>query len=802
MRVHLRVFMMMLLLTAVLLAACGGEDPTPVPPTDVPPTEVLPTEVPPTDVPPTAVPTEAPPTEAPPTEAPPTEVPPTATAEPKPDFVLGTHESVDGGYSIDYPEDWFAEDLFGIGMFSSSEATFEEMGDMENLDGAVVIVMGGAMAEVEGEYPIEMLNAATDDFNIADGDVEIIEGPTAVTINDNDGAQLVMRGDADGTEIYGVLTVLTNGVNNVVIMAVVPAEEEETHAPIFDTMINSIIISEEELVDPFGDIGTDIPAADAIPAGELTYGEAVGGFVIEDNAMSWTFDGTAGSELNLFVSPTDDELDAVIDILGADGQSLLPNGEVDDSFGDENIEFSLPADGIYTIIIRGFADGGGAYTLILTEEGESSSDAGGSTGGVITYNETIEGIVPEGETISWDFEGVAGTIVDITVTPTDDTLDAVVDILDADGNSIIDGEVDDGFDIEHLSNVILPADGNYAITIRGFASGGGPYELTYLELDDSDAVTPPLSGDGISYGDQITGEIVDTAGNSWSFDARKGDFIDVTVEPIDDYDVVIDIVDNAGNSILLDGFVDESFNTEFLRAIPVSEDGQYNIIVKGFDESVTGSYELLLLETLLDAPGSIVTANNEFLNADDDGHVYPFTASADEFVTLHVNPEQGLDVAIGVYKHETDELIEEIDGYTGREEFVFQSPELDNYYFLVTMVDDTIGNYDVMVSGSNNVIFELLSGDVVYGRVAEGIAISYGYDGTAGDITTFILESDDHMDMVINLEDLDDTILVDMDDAPTGEMETITYAFDEDMSTFINVSEFFADAGNFSLSIK
>ncbi len=801
MKFRSQMLLFLMLLTAVFLAACGGEDPTPVPPTEVP------TEVPPTAVPPT----EVPPTEVPPTEVP-TEVPPTAvpepTAEPEPAFAMLTHESVDGGYTIDYPETWFVEEMLGLGMFSSYEIALEEMGDMSGLEGGIVIVMGGPMAEVEGDDPMDMLDQVTGDMDIEGEDMEILDGPKSVTINGSDGAQITIRGDADGAMIYGIMTVLTNGINNVIVMAVTPAEEEDVYIEPFNTMINSVIVSEEALADPFGDIGINTSPVDTIPAGELSYGEAVAGLVAEDGVMSWTFEGTANSQLNVFVSPTDDALDAAIDIVDSDGISILPAGEVDESFDDESIDFILPLDGTYSILVRGFAGSGGAYTILLSEGVGNidldGTDSGNTAGGNVIYTETIEGVVAEGETAFWEFEGVAGTTIDIVVNPTDDALDAVVDILDADGNSMIGGEVDEGFGTEHISPVFLPVDGAYSVAIRGFAAGGGPYELIYSELDSSGGliVPPSLDGDEIGYGDQITGEVVDAAGNNWSFYARQGDFVDVTIDPLDGYDVMVDIVDSAGNSILPNGVVDESYDTEFLRAIPVVQDGQYSIVVSGFNPSATGSYDLLLLETLLNGSGSIVTVQDEFVEAENDGHAYPFTADADEFITLYVNPTADLDVAIGVYNSDTDELLDEVDRYTGREELVFFVEELDSYYFLVTNVDGTVGSYDLLLSGSNNVIFELISTDVVLGRVMDGATLVYGFNGYAGETNTFILNADEHMDMAIKIEDLDDNILLEGDDAIAGEVETAVYTFEEDATVFVNVSEFFGDTGNFMFSIK
>jgi len=898
MKVYSRIFVMLMLITAVLLVACGGEEePTAVPPTEVPPTAV------PTEVPPTAVPTEVPPTEVPPTEVPP-------TAVPEPDMALTTHESDAGGYTVDYPEDWFVNDLFGMGMFTSSEIAMDEMEDMSTLDSAVVIMMGGAMADVEGDDPFEMLDQATGEFEMEEG-MEIVDGPTAITVNGSDGATLSVRGDADGTQIYATIATLTNGVNTVVVMAVAPAADEETYAPAFDAMINSIEISEDEITDPFGD--AELPAIDAVNAGSLNMGEAIAGLILENAAMSWTFDGAAGTTYNLVVTPTDDNLDVVVDVLDETGVSILPYGEVDDAFDEETVSFDAPADGTYTVVLHGFADSNGAYTLILTGAGESS----GAVGGDVTYTETIEGVIADDETVTHEFDGVAGTIINVVVSPTDDDLDAVVDIVDADGNSIIGGEVDEEFDTEEILGVVIPADGTYYVSVRGFAGGSGPYELTYSEMgtstgdtgsdnsggaagtgeittgivpdnesvtwefsgnandvvslvvtptdDDLDAVVDVLDADGysiiggevdeafdaeeisnivlpadgtysvvirgfagtgggyelifngadsgagvpagegggsISYGEFASGEVTAAGGNVWTFNGSQGDFVDVTVVPYDGLDVVIDLVDSDGNSMLFDGAVDESFDTEFVRVVPIPADGQYAVVVTAYSDGETGSYELYLGETLSEQAGSIVFVYNAFTEPDEEGFTYPFTAAAGEYVTLYVNPEAELDVVLGVYNEETDELIEEVDDYTGQEELIFYAEELDNYYFLVTAFDGGVGGFDLTLSGSENIISEIFVDDGIVGRVVDGEVLSYGYYGEAGTTVSFVIESDENMDMVINLEDLDGNILVDMDDGLSGEGEVLTYTFEESLYIFVNVSEFFGDVGQFALYVE
>jgi len=206
MKSYSRVLVLLMLITAVLLVACGGEDSASEP-----------------------------------------------TPLPEPDIPMTVHESEAGGYTIDYPEEWFVSDLFGMGIISSMDTEAEEMDDM-GAEGAVVIVMGGPQEAIGGNGdPMVMLDEATANFDVESGAMEIVSEPTAVTINGANAAQMSVRGESEGNLIYASITVLANDMNGVIAMAITPVAEEETNAPIFDMMFDSIIVSEEEIINSLGE---------------------------------------------------------------------------------------------------------------------------------------------------------------------------------------------------------------------------------------------------------------------------------------------------------------------------------------------------------------------------------------------------------------------------------------------------------------------------------------------------------------------------------------------------------------------
>ncbi len=414
--------------------------------------------------------------------------------------------------------------------------------------------------------------------------------------------------------------------------------------------------------------------------------------------------------------------------------------------------------------------------------------------GILLYGDSATGTVPVDGSSAWEFIGLEGEAIDIVVRPQTDDLDVVVDLLDETGASVLDFEIDDSFGAEELRNFVLPSSGTYVILLRGFAGSSGAYDLV---LSEAGSATGSVEG-VIGYGDLMAGSILSAEGATWTFTGKAGDFVDITVYPFDEFDLVVDVLDAGGVSLLDEGPVDDSFDTEFVRILRLPETGEYTIAITGYEGEI-GDYEVSLDLSNGGQPGSIVFAFDTLEADETEGHAFPFTALSGEVVTFQVDPVFELDVVIGVYNDETGELLEEVDSYTGFEEMVFVVPEDGNYYFLVSRFEETAGDYDATLLGSNLVIFELAIGDGVIGRFSDDGIISYIYRGTAGDKLVVTAENNDELDVVLEIEDLDGNVLLQVDDNASGGTETLTYEFTEDMIVYIDVMEFFNEPGQFLL---
>lgn len=677
--------MLMLIIFSLALAACGGGDETP---TDTrgettPQTETVveePTNTPaPTNTP---EPTNTPaPTNTPePTNTPvPTNTPePSPTPEPAVNFV--ELQSPSSGITVQYPETWVGQDLFGLVILASSEEMMaaDQFADVQ---GAAMIMTAGPEDELDVSDPTalmtDMLGEFLDNANLTDG-------PTDVQINGRDAIYATYEGDSNGSPVVGEVYLIEFGSNAAVALGITSVEDAETYMPVFADIVNTLEVSEPVAGDTgTGDTGTGLPPEE----GFLLYGDSV-------------------------------------------------SGEID--------------------------------------------------------SDTLPDV--------WSFIGLEGETIDLVVTPSDE-LDVVVDIVDESGNSIVGGEVDESFGEEALLGVVIPASGNYYIVLRGFAGGMGSYDLTLTEAGAGAAHDGDVGS--LTYGDTVTGEILGGSGEeAWTFTADAGDFIDVTARPIDDeFDLILDVVDGNGRSILPNGEVDLSFDAEYVRNLKVEESGTYAILVRGYEGS-TGSYELTLRQPNDGQPGSIIISGDELVDAED-AHFFPFTALEGEIVTMQVQPGSvETDVVVEFWNDDTDEILGEQDLSTGFEELTVEIPETANYYFLVRGFEGSTGPYDFALVGSDFVIFELAYGDTVYGRLG-GDIIEYVISLDPGDELVLTAETEDDIDLALEILDFDDNILASANDNMQGEGEQLRYVYDgtESEVFFIRVSDFFDGVGDFTLFV-
>jgi hypothetical protein len=460
------------LLLALFVVACGGtEEAVPTEETAVSVSEPAEPAPEPTQEP-TPEPTEEPTPE--PTDTPePTPTPEAVAAVDVDGFVA--YESLFSGITLAHPSDWVFEDFF-FTIFASNAALLEDLmmeDDLpDNLDEHVFGFVIGAPAEDLGELSVEeALDQAIEEFDITEGDVEVVEGPVEMDFNGQPGIYMVAVGEEDGVELALIYVVIFNETlnRNALMIGLTAPSAVDQFLPQLLAIANTIEMREpdmESLFDFDFDLDDDLDAADrlAAPGHRLVLTDTL---AIEEEHI-YEFTASAGQTISAVVTPLD-ELDVVLELFDTEDELLLL---VDVSFGQEVLEFTIEETGYYALVVRGYAGQGGDYTIDLV----TSEDV------ILFLVDGDEVVSLLGETAELEYALVlnAGDTLTAVALP-ERNLDIVLELYDADDNLLLDTDV--GFSGESETIVFTaPDDDVYFLVVRGFARDIGQYTL-FIEIE-------------------------------------------------------------------------------------------------------------------------------------------------------------------------------------------------------------------------------------------------------------------------------------------------------------------------------
>lgn len=694
-----RILLLSISLLALLffLAACGGgesEEATTEPTTSeeaAPEAEEATTAPEPTDTP-------VPPTNTPEPEptAEPTEEP---TPEPEPEADFEEITVAQSGLTLSYPAGWFTavDEASGELTLASNEALLDDTSDLEADDLAILGLNlpndGLAFLLDDGEDvndPLVVLNA----FSALFTESASAEGDTEFTVREEASTSAVAGYDA-ATAVYDIFSDDQEGITKLV--AISDPDNNRTVFIIGATLVESV----------------------------------------DEN-------------LALF--------DSILD----------------------TIQLSEPT-------VTGLGDGGSETTPPTTTD-------------ILLYGDVVQGTVADEMGESWSFIGLEGEAIDIIIEPVGE-LDVVVNVVDAEGNSIIGGELDDDFGTESIFGLEIPASGEYFIQVRGFVGGTGDYELTITEAGAAGGTETAVGEGDIVAGETMAGSVTSSEPALITFNASADDFLDIIVTPLtEDFDIVVDVLDANGIS-LNENPTDASYDTEYVPVVIIPEDGVYSVEVSGFD-GATGDFEVTIVPSNNGQTNTIFFAASSLDDAEET-HIFPLTGNSGDSVTAIVEPlELEFDVVVGIYDDDTDELIEEVDASTGIEYLTFVLSADGNFYFQVSGYEGSTGNYDIALIGPATVIYELAVGDEVYGEFDESNLIEYFLGGEAGEVVTINLEPGADTDVALRILDLDGNELVALDDGFEGESEVLEYTFESEDLIIIEITDFYESEGDFSMTIE
>lgn len=370
-----------------------------------------------------------------------------------------------------------------------------------------------------------------------------------------------------------------------------------------------------------------------------------------------------------------------------------------------------------------FRDMAASVRLTGAEEEEDEAETAvplPSIAGEIGVGRWLAGTINSDEEEAWLLTAVSGQSIDLVVRP-EPGFDLVVDVRDEQGRSLLPhGPVDNSFGTERLREVAIPASGNTYIVVYGYGGSGGSYELY---LTPSGVVSGPVAGD-IAYGQLVRGRLETSSDMSlWRFSGRAGDVFNVTVRPLpDELDVIVDVIDPIGLSILSNGAVDEFADTEYVRGAVLPADSEYLILVWGF-AGTTGPYELELAlshngrhsHSLLALPPLAAAATQE----------HYFRAEAGDMINVYANPDFDFDVIIRIMDADDNQL-QAVDERYGIEMLHWTVPETGDYYVQIVGYDDDVaGGYELVLTADPGLVLTLRAGEAVIGDLAAGATAVY-----------------------------------------------------------------------------
>jgi hypothetical protein len=329
--------------------------------------------------------------------------------------------------------------------------------------------------------------------------------------------------------------------------------------------------NEELPGDENGDEETEI---DAIPQGTISFDETVEGTLAENEKHAWIF--SQGPAFINIALTGDDDMDAILELYDPNNDFITSSDSTFTGETEEILNFEIPDDETYTIVVRDFFADGGSYTLTVTEASEEASVDPGN--GIFIFSDD-DGTPLSGGVISTE------VLTDLL----SDTHDVTVWVSTVDGP--LNEDTLDGY------SLIIWDSGDY-LDDEGFFSDDATILLNYLD-----------SG----------GDIFITGSAPALFSSfERGNLTSVQVngnEPI--------LLDNLDDGQIIE--LDQSYETvmsEFL--IDDLEDGSIGFLLRGPDSDGDGSVV------------AVAAPANEFSNQNAVILLFPFVALPAEFQEILV----------------------------------------------------------------------------------------------------------------------------------------------------------------------
>ena len=388
----------------------------------------------------------------------------------------------------------------------------------------------------------------------------------------------------------------------------------------------------------------DVQVPPPPPGNVLTYGVTVIGEITADDSVDeYTFEGRDGDTIGVQMSRISGDLDTLVALLDPAGQEIANN---DDDPQGTNVDsylrdFTLPADGVYTIVAtrfnREFGTSSGRYELRLESAGGSQASPIGQVAGLLELGVPLTGrITLENFLQVYRFRGEMGTTITFTMDRASGDLDPYLILLDPSGREIARNDDRVSGDLNAtLDNIRLPLSGEYSLVAgrfnRTFGDSAGEFVLEAFETSGQTLVADLV--EPIRLDTRVQGSISeDSPARYYAFPARRGDVFTIElVSPNGAIDSLLILEDSLGREIArndddqLDGSLFDRDSRLHEYVLP--RDGFYTLTATSFDG--TGPFELEIARLGGARPGEPVpiyapinVSWSRGILSDDSGYIY------------------------------------------------------------------------------------------------------------------------------------------------------------------------------------
>lgn len=525
---------------------------------------------------------------------------------------------------------------------------------------------------------------------------------------------------------------------------------------------------------------TSLPSATpsplSSPEGELRPGDKVSGVVSDGSASVWQFSAVAGDTISMTIRPADSGLDVVVNVLNAEGTSILPSGPVDTSFGVEQLTgLVIPSDGVYFVWLEDFLGAGGEYDLAF----------GSAEGNWLVPGTVVIDALPAGESHDYPFSVLNETDLTFFVVPFEE-LDAIIEIVDRNGLVVASSDVGFAGELDLLA-FSPPAGGQFVARVRGVNGEAGRYRFGL-----STPSTALVSATGSLEAGGLT---------EYSFSVPAGAELIVYAQPDPALDVSLGLYDPAGQRVVAEDTNYEGVADYFTHTTVAA--GEHTLRLTSFGETV-GNFTVTVLgssERLPEPPeetepdpedtaptltrGSFLTVA---LESDETARL-SFEAEAEERIIVYGLPSDEADVVLAIHDASDTRLASTDDGFTGEGEvLVFVAPAGGTYELLVQEFGGRDSVHGVgWVDVANAYLIE--TGSI------EDTPDDYVVTAPAGSQIIALILPDPTFDIILQVDNRTTDVGI------TGEPEIITFVVTDSGDYPIQISGFSGSTGTYELIV-